>query len=145
MRSLAGCLSLGAFSGQAIRIAKQNGERVHIDDQRRELPEVDFSFNGILKPFQQEAVTAILKKDFGTLQAPTGSGKTVMALDVIVKRKQPALIVVHTKELLTQWIERIESFLDIPKAEIGIIGNGKDADRQQGHSGTGSKSIQMRG
>ena len=48
-----------------------------------------------------------------------------MALAVIAERKQPSLIVCHTKELLNQWIDRIESFLGIPKAEVGIIGNGK--------------------
>ncbi len=64
-------------------------------------------------------------KDFGTLSAPTGSGKTIMALYIIAQRKQPALIVVHTKELLNQWCDRIETFLGIPKAEIGIIGAGK--------------------
>jgi superfamily II DNA or RNA helicase len=67
----------------------------------------------------------MLKKDFGTLSAPTGSGKTVMALHLIAARRQPALIVVHTKELLAQWADRIETFLEIPREEIGIIGGGK--------------------
>ena len=64
----------------------------------------------------------MLRKDFGTLKAPTGAGKTVMALSLIAERKQPALIIVHTRELLNQWIERIETFLGIPKNKIGIIG-----------------------
>lgn len=113
------------FAGQAWRIAKQNGERLHLDDCRRSLPELEFSFTGTLKPFQKTAVSCVLKKDFGTLQAPTGSGKTVMALAIIAARRQPALIVVHTSELLNQWIDRIETFLGIPKAEIGVIGGGK--------------------
>jgi len=37
------------------------------------------------------------------------------------------LIIVHTKELLNQWISRIESFLSIPRAEVGIIGGGQFA------------------
>ncbi len=86
---------------------------------------MEFSFHGKLKPFQANATNDILKKDFGTLSAPTGSGKTVMALAIIAQRKQPALIVVHTKELLNQWCDRIETFLGIPREEIGIIGNGK--------------------
>ncbi|MBI5591975.1 MAG: DEAD/DEAH box helicase [Deltaproteobacteria bacterium] len=113
------------FTGQACRIARKNGEQIQIDDRRRALRDVDFTFAGKLKPFQQEAVEAVLQKAFGTLQAPTGSGKTVMALAIIAARKQPALIVVHTKELLTQWIDRVETFLGIPKAEIGVIGGGK--------------------
>jgi superfamily II DNA or RNA helicase len=113
------------FSGQACRIAKLNGESLLLDDHRRSLSEVDFTFAGKLKTFQQVAVSAVLLKEFGTLAAPTGSGKTVMALAIIAARRQPALIVVHTKELLNQWIDRIETFLGIPRSDIGVIGNGK--------------------
>jgi superfamily II DNA or RNA helicase len=114
------------FSHQAAVIALAHREQLHFDDQRRELPEVDFSFCGTLKPFQQDAVAAVMERNFGTLQALTGSGKTVMALKIIAERRQPALILVHTKELHHQWVERIETFLGIPKSEIGIIGNGKN-------------------
>ncbi len=114
------------FTGQAIRIAKQNGERIHIEDHRRTFPPVNgFCFTGKLKAFQQNAVDAVLQKPFGTLQSPTGSGKTVMALAVVAARNQPALVVVHTRELLEQWVSRIETFLGIPKPEIGVIGGGK--------------------
>jgi superfamily II DNA or RNA helicase len=99
--------------------------RYQIIDKRRTLPPVDFTFVGFLKGYQQQAATDILCRDFGVLQAPTGSGKTVMALSIIAERRQPCLIVVHTKELMDQWVERIEEFLAIPRAEIGIIGNGK--------------------
>ena len=58
-------------------------------------------------------------------KAPTGSGKTCMALKVIAERQQPALIVVHTKELMDQWVDRIQSFLGLSSAEFGRIGNGK--------------------
>ena len=100
--------------------------RYQIIDKRRTLPEVGFTFAGQLKPFQQKAVTAMIRKDFGTLSAATGSGKTVMALAMVAERRQPALIVVHTKELLNQWIDRVETFLGIPKDEIGVIGDGKN-------------------
>jgi superfamily II DNA or RNA helicase len=48
-----------------------------------------------------------------------------MALHMIAKRRQPALILVHTKDLAVQWAERIETFLGIPGGEIGTIGAGK--------------------
>jgi len=96
-----------------------------IDDRRRACPAEEIAFNGQLKPFQQKAVDLMLAKDFGTMCAPTGSGKTVMALYMIAKRGQPAVIVVHTKELALQWIERAEQFLQIPAAEIGLIGTGQ--------------------
>jgi superfamily II DNA or RNA helicase len=43
----------------------------------------------------------------------------------VAQRQQPALIVVHTKELLEQWVDRIGTFLGIPASEVGRIGGGK--------------------
>ena len=113
------------FIGQAIWILREEDVPYQVADCTRRLPEVDFHFVGQLKDFQVEAVAAIQRRDFGTLAAPTGSGKTVMALAAIARRRQPALVVVHSKELLHQWIERIEAFLGIPAAEVGVIGCGQ--------------------
>lgn len=93
-------------------------------DRRRKCAEVTFQFTGTLRPFQEEACRAVLKKEFGVLTAPTGAGKTVMALALVAKRRQPTLIVVHTKDLAHQWIARIERFLGIPEKEVGLIGGG---------------------
>lgn len=113
------------FAKQLLFLCRHHGITPTIDDQRRALLDVDFQFHGRLRPFQVEAVKSITAKDFGTLSAPTGSGKTVIALWMIAHRKQPALIVVHTKELLDQWVSRIETFLGIPVEEVGRIGGGK--------------------
>ncbi|MBN1663237.1 MAG: DEAD/DEAH box helicase [Deltaproteobacteria bacterium] len=115
------------FMGQLIAMARQAGVPYRIVDQRPSLPDVSYEFGGALKPFQEKAVAVMLKKDFGILAAPTGSGKTVMALAMIAQRKQPALIIVHSKELLNQWIDRIGSFLDMPEEDLGILGAGKKA------------------
>ena len=96
-----------------------------IEDRRRTLPPAVFAFSGRLRPFQQQAVERMLSREFGTLNSPTGSGKTVMALYIMARRQQPALIVVHTKDLARQWIERIEEFLGIADSDIGLIGGGK--------------------
>ena len=96
-----------------------------IDDQRRRLRPVEFAFRGRLRAFQKAAVDKMLVKDFGTLSSATGSGKTVMALYMIAKRKQPALIIVHTRELAVQWVERIETFSGIAAEDVGFIGGGK--------------------
>ena len=113
------------FIRQLITLSLRQGVSFTIDDQRRVLPEVNFIFQGVLKPFQQDAVDKMLRRDFGTLSAATGSGKTVMALYMIAMRRQPALVIVHTKELLNQWLDRIETFLGIPAADVGVIGGGK--------------------
>lgn len=113
------------FTRQIIDILKRYNAQFKIQDHRRIFPDTEFTFLGSLKDFQITAVKVVLSRSFGTLQAPTGSGKTVIALAVIAHRKQPALVLVHTKELLNQWVERIQQFLGIAKKEIGIIGSGK--------------------
>jgi len=112
------------YISQVIARCRKEGIRFEIIDKRRSLPPVDIRFQGTLKPFQKKALALILKKDFGTLSSPTGSGKTVIGLAAVAERKQPALIVVHTKELLNQWIESIGKFLNVPVKEIGRIGAG---------------------
>ncbi|RZB37183.1 MAG: hypothetical protein SRB2_01452 [Desulfobacteraceae bacterium Eth-SRB2] len=113
------------YMRQLLLLCRRRGVTVNIDDRRRVLPPVDFSFSGQLKPFQNKAVTVMLSRDFGTLDAPTGSGKTVMALYIVARRRQPALIVVHTKDLAYQWVERVGEFLGIPEEDVGFIGSGK--------------------
>ncbi|MGD2029105.1 MAG: DEAD/DEAH box helicase [Desulfobacterales bacterium] len=113
------------YMRQLMLLCRRRGITVEIDDQRRALPQVDFNFTGELKPFQNKAVTVMRSRDFGTLSAPTGSGKTVMALYLIAVRRQPALIVVHTKDLAYQWLERAGEFLGIPEKSVGFIGSGK--------------------
>jgi superfamily II DNA or RNA helicase len=111
------------FVNQALLLCEQvSGTRPQIRDKRRRLPDIDLTFRGTLRPYQQEAVEAVTKHSFGVLEAGTGSGKTVMALDIIARRKQPTLIIVHNRELLHQWRERIVQFLDI---EAGQAGDGR--------------------
>lgn len=110
------------YSNQAVRICRQlTGETPEILDERRVLPEIDFNFQGELRPYQQKAVELVSKRSFGVLEAGTGSGKTVMALAAIAGRRQPTLVIVHTKELLYQWRERAGEFLG---CEVGLVGDG---------------------
>ncbi|WP_372683892.1 DEAD/DEAH box helicase, partial [Desulfosarcina sp.] len=119
------------YARQLILLLKREHLSYRIDDQRRLLPDVDFCFNGALKAFQSAAATAMLKKDFGTMSAPTGSGKTVVGLFLIAQRRQPSVVVVHTKDLAFQWIQRIEQFLGIPADQVGLIGAGKNRIGEQ--------------
>ena len=113
------------FMRQFILLCRKHDIPYQVDDQRRCLTPVDISFNGRLRPFQQAAVDQMLVRDFGTLSSATGSGKTIMALYMIARRRQPTLIVVHTKDLAAQWTTRIETFLGIDAAKVGLIGGGK--------------------
>ena len=111
------------FGNRAVRLCRQHaGVSPQLVDERRLLPPIDLTFQGTLRPYQETAVAAVLAHSFGVLEASTGSGKTVMALAVLARRSQPTLVLVHTRELMQQWRERIRQFLGI---EAGQAGDGK--------------------
>lgn len=113
------------FVNQFCFMAKKHGVPFTWKDETRELKPVDFQFKGNLRDYQETAVRDVLRRRFGVIQAPTGAGKTVIAISIIAERKQPALIIVHTTQLLNQWIDRLHAFLGIPVDEIGVLGGGK--------------------
>jgi superfamily II DNA or RNA helicase len=111
------------FANEAVRLSRQiTGESPVVVDQRRLLPPLLLPFSGTLRDYQERAVDAVAAHSFGVLEAGTGSGKTVMALALIARRAQPALVLVHTRELLYQWLERIHQFLGV---EAGQVGDGR--------------------
>jgi len=105
-------------------LLKNNDFSFKINDKTRQLNQVDYTFKGNLYDFQKKASEAILSRYFGVFNCPTGGGKTVVALYCIAVRKQPALVIVHTKELLYQWQKRAIQFLGLTEEEIGLIGDG---------------------
>ena len=108
------------FSNQAVLLCRElSGQDPEIIDMRRLQPAIDLAFQGELRPYQEEAVAIAKKKSFGVVEAGTGSGKTVMALALVAERRQPTLVVVHTKELLYQWQERTRQFLGIVPGQVG--------------------------
>ncbi len=110
------------YGNEAVRLCRSfAGETPSLDDRRRLLPSSSYNFKGVLRPYQLEAVEAVSAHSFGVLEAGTGSGKTVMALAMVARRAQPTLIIVHTRELLIQWQERIRQFLGL---EAGLVGGG---------------------
>lgn len=113
------------FIGKLIRFCKENKIEYEFIDKRDKKVAINFLFNAQLREHQLSAIDSISKKDIGVIVAPPGSGKTVVALKVITEKKQPALIVTHRKQIAEQWVERIQTFLGIPKNEIGKIGQGK--------------------
>jgi superfamily II DNA or RNA helicase len=93
--------------------------RLEIDDQtvvnQTELGSSRFT----LKDFQVGPVDKMSAKFQGLLHAPPGAGKTIMAIDLILRQQQRSLILVHSKDLQQQWIERIKAFTDLTPGVIG--------------------------
>lgn len=94
-------------------------------DERVEGASIDCAFNGELRPEQWKAIEALAQHDTGVLSAPPGFGKTVIAASLIARRGVNCLVVVHLRELLEQWIERLSTFLDLPVRSMGQIGGGR--------------------
>ncbi|HHT22308.1 MAG TPA: DEAD/DEAH box helicase family protein [Bacteroidales bacterium] len=113
------------FIGRLVRFCNESRIEFSFIDKRKKQKTIDFQFNAIVRDYQQIAIEASSKKDFGVIVAPSGAGKTIIGLKIIADKQQPALIIVHRKQLFEQWMERIETFLGIPKHEIGKIGQGK--------------------
>jgi superfamily II DNA or RNA helicase len=101
------------------------GIQTKIVDERFEGECIKAEFSGRLRSEQQKAADALLGHDTGVLAASTAFGKTVVAAYLIAKRSVNTLILVHLKELLHQWIARLNAFLDVTENDIGQIGGGK--------------------
>ncbi|MFI5382229.1 MAG: TOTE conflict system archaeo-eukaryotic primase domain-containing protein [Tepidisphaerales bacterium] len=96
-----------------------------IRDERYAGRALPVTFQGELRPDQIPAAKAMLAHDTGVLAATTAFGKTVIAAWLIAQRGVNTLVLVHRRQLLEQWIERLSSFLGVPAKEIGRIGGGR--------------------
>jgi superfamily II DNA or RNA helicase/intein/homing endonuclease len=97
------------------------GIPLEFEDHRCSKEGVSLEFNGTLRDYQEEAVERMKIFSNGVLVAPAGSGKTVVALRLIADLKLRTLVLVHTKDIMIQWRDRINEFLDY---EPGFIGAG---------------------
>jgi len=101
------------------------GIKVMLDDKKWIGSRIKLKFLGKLTDEQKFAAKKISQYDLGVLAATTAFGKTVISAHIIAKRKRNTLIIVHRRQLLDQWIERLKVFLDLEPNQIGMIGGGK--------------------
>jgi superfamily II DNA or RNA helicase len=113
------------FASTLIQFCRSENIPIKIIDERQKCEDIKIISKITLRPYQEEALEKTENKDFGVIYSPPSSGKTFIGLELIARKKQPALILVHRKQLFDQWIDRIQDCLGIPKREIGQIGNQK--------------------
>lgn len=112
---------------RAERVLEENGFTVDVEikgDRRGDFVELNWLFPHDLRPYQKEAVTAVLENRGGIVGLPTGMGKTVVAMRLLYQLSQSAgrgIVLVHTQELMYQWAEELEKTLGV---EPGLIGDG---------------------
>jgi len=113
-------------AGRLVRaLCQEHDVPFRVVDATHCAPPVTFEERVRLSGAQERAVGEMLERRIGVLEAPAGAGKTVMAMALIARRQQPALIIVHTKELATQAIARAAAVLGLDQAEVGLVGDGE--------------------
>jgi superfamily II DNA or RNA helicase len=101
------------------------GIAAELRDERQQGQLLTLRFLGELTPEQSAAAAALLEHETGVLAAATAFGKTVVAAKMIAARERNTLVLVHRRQLLEQWVARLQSFLDIPPGGLGIVHGGK--------------------
>ncbi len=111
---------------EALRgFADEMGISLTLDDQRYAGEPIKTEFQGALTKKQRQAADVLLAEDIGVLSATTGFGKTVLAAAMIAERGVNTLILVHRRQLLDQWLARLDSFLSTGTVSLGHLGSGK--------------------
>jgi superfamily II DNA or RNA helicase len=114
-----GCLD------DVLALLENVGITTKLRDDRQKGQRLGTRFLGELTPDQDKAASALLKHETGVLAATTAFGKTVVAANIIAARDLNTLVLVHRRQLLDQWVARLQVFLDIPSNKIGVIHGGK--------------------
>lgn len=94
------------------------GERLKIEEKINDGYEIDVKFKGKLFDYQERVINKTDKYQMGIINAPTGSGKTIMALAILAKFKVNTWIILPGKELLKQWKNQIDMFLEYPQSKL---------------------------
>ena len=100
-----GCLD------EAVALLEAHNVAVEVVDERFPGQPIDVSFRGQLSRDQKVAAEALTAHDEGVLSATTAFGKTVVAAWLIAARRVNTLVLVHRRQLMDQWRERLALFL----------------------------------
>jgi hypothetical protein len=114
-----GCLD------EAVELIKSSGATAQLTDERQSGTPLAVKFLGNLHDVQSAAVAAIEPHDYGMLAATTAFGKTVVGARMIAARGVNTLVLVHRRQLVDQWRERLRTFLSVQNGDIGTIGGGR--------------------
>ncbi len=107
------------FLWRATMFLRTKGYTVKIEDKRNppyRIPDdMAPQFQGVLRPYQEEALKKIMRRNHGIIDMGTGSGKTVLAMALIAARKHHTFVIVPTVELVNDWLYKAKQFLKFPQ------------------------------
>ncbi len=118
-------LPRGCFGDVEALLEKLRVEMV-VHDKRFVGTPLHAEFHGELLPEQEKAAHAMAVHDTGVLSATTAFGKTVVAAWLIAQRGVNTLVLVHRRQLMDQWVERLSTFLGLTRTAIGRMGGGRN-------------------
>ena len=78
-----------------------------------------------LYDYQEKAVQEMLKVKRGILSSKCGSGKSIMALELIKRIGYKALIICEKKEIQNQFKDYLENCFNMKQGDYGLIKEGK--------------------
>ncbi len=97
-------------------------------DRRLMRRPVTFDWTGRLRPYQWSAVLDLVRHQGGILVAPPGAGKTTVGLALCAAWNQPAVWLVHTRDLARQAYDRAQGILGLEPPALGMVGQGLPFD-----------------
>lgn len=104
---------------------QKSGIPYTMDDHRVRGDPAVFRSNIETRAYQEAAVQAAIHQRGGVLEAPCGSGKTTVGLEIVSRVGRRALWLCHTHELAQQTAERARATLGLEGDELGLIAGGK--------------------
>ncbi len=113
------------FLSRLLKFLYENGIKYEVDFMTPKLSSSKFKSNIKLTYQQEQIVVVAMAEKQGVIVAPPGSGKTMIGMELIARHQKPTLVLVHRKQLLDQWVERIQTYLNVPKAHIGQFSSAK--------------------
>lgn len=66
-----------------------------------------------MRDYQMDVITKAISAGGGIISLPTGSGKTLIALRLVFAFQMPTIVLVHRRELFSQWCDEIQKNLNL--------------------------------
>lgn len=70
---------------------------------------------------QSDAVATMFKQEQGLVIRPPGTGKTEIACAFAAEAGTRTLVLVHTEDILQQWVQRVEKQIPELRGKVGVI------------------------
>ena len=92
------------FLNHLVDFCNENKVNFEIFDKRNKLGNLVFNSKIKLSSIQEHVINVCENKQDGVIVAPPGFGKTIIGIELVARKCQPALILVNRKQIYDQWV-----------------------------------------